>query len=161
GEFETALEGDCRVLSRFVQYVVKQGYSAQRVAVVSEDETTFGGGVEKMGAGQVNTAAPADSDKEDCTYSTDLTYLYYPRDIATLRSAYEQQSIFNAGKQPSSNTNTSATTLRGDLSEPGNSEHDTVRTYSENTTPLAQESVLISITDVLKAKEIQFVVLRS
>jgi hypothetical protein len=158
GRFDTALEGDCQVLSRFVQYVTEQGYSARRVAVVSEDETTFGGGANRD---QSNNGTPAVSGKEGCTYSKELTYLYYPRDIATLRSAYEQQSIFNPGKQPSTNTNTSATTLRGDLSEPGNSEHDTVRTYSENMTPLAQESVLISITDVLKAKEIQFVILRS
>jgi hypothetical protein len=157
GQFNTALEGDCRVLSRFVKYITEQGYRAQHVAVVSEDETAFG----TFGEDPANPNTPKHSGIENCTYSGDLTYLYYPRDIATLRSAYEQQSIFNAGKQPSNNTTASSTTLRGDLTEPGNSEHDTVRTYSENLTPLAQESVLIGITDVLKAKEIQFVVLRS
>jgi hypothetical protein len=47
---------------------------------------------------------------------------YYPRDIATLRSAYERQSIFNTGKQQS-NESGASTTLRGDLSEPNSSDY--------------------------------------
>jgi hypothetical protein len=148
GTFQTALEGDCRVLQRFVAYVDREGYETKRVAILSEDETAFGGGV-------------TDSISKSCVYNRDLSYLYYPRDIATLRSAYEQQSILSSGKQPKNNTSSSATTLRGDLSEPENSEHDTVRTYGGQLTPLAQESVLLSIAEVLKARQIQFVVLRS
>ena len=37
----------------------------------------------------------------------------------------------------------------------------TVRGYGGQLTPLAQESVLLAITEVLKAKKIQFVVVRS
>ena len=95
-----------------------------------------------------------------CADSTRQTYLFYPRDIATLRSAYEKQAIFSSSKQ-ASNTNTSVTTLRGDLSEPTNGKHDTVRSYGGQLTPLAQESVLLSIVEVIKERKIQFVVLRS
>ena len=162
--FDTALEGDCRVLNRFVTYVSKkQHYDVQHIAILSEDETAFGGGVyEKDTPATPDKKKSEDAGAEACGYDPELTYLYYPRDIATLRSAYEQQSIFNSSKQAAgNNSNTSATTLRGDLSEPANSEHDTVRTYGGQLTPLAQESVLLNITDVLKARKIQFVVLRS
>jgi hypothetical protein len=151
GTFQTAMEGDCLLIGRFLKYINLQKYKTDDVAILSEDETAFGGGIEERGG---------DSEKESCTYSSDATYLYYPRDIATLRSAYEQQSIFSSAAQQSG-TNGSATTLRGDLSEAANSEHDTVRSYSGQLTPLAQESVLLGIADVLKEKKIQFVILRS
>jgi hypothetical protein len=150
--FETALEGDCRVVNRFVQYIENQRFNPERVAVLSEDETAFG----KRANGKAK-----DTENGSCKPSGKPIYLYYPRDIATLRSAYEKQSIFNSGTQTSSSPNEPATALRGDLSEPAGSEHDTVRTYGGRLTPLAQESVLRAITDVLKAKDIQFVILKS
>ena len=157
--FETAMGGDCVLVKRFLNYVQSQKYDPDRVAVLSEDETAFGGSIsgikqdDKLGTQQ-------DNKLNVCAPSTRQTYLYYPRDIATLRSAYEQQAIFSSGKQ-APNTNTSVTTLRGDLSEPANSKHDTVRSYGGQLTPLAQESVLLSIVEVIKERKIQFVVLRS
>ncbi len=160
---------------RFCNYVQSQGYKADRIAILSEDETAFGGAdpasvteenksgddersaeAKRNGAGTAN-AKPATA-QQNCLESS--TRLYYPRDIATLRSAYEEQAIFNAAKQ-ASNTNTATTTLRGDLSEPANSEHDTVRSYGGQLMPLAQESVLLDITNVLTERKAQFVVVRS
>src|SRR4029077_13122913 len=165
GTFETAMEGDSVMVDRFCQYIDSQKYSTGRVAFLSEDETAFG--TEPISETDTKyekrwwpQKGPHDSKQGLCTYSGGPTYLYYPRDIASLRSAYEKQSIFSAGKQ-SANTNNDSTTLRGDLSEPTSSEHDTVRTYGGQLTPLAQESVLIAITDVLREKKIDFVVLRS
>jgi hypothetical protein len=86
--------------------------------------------------------------------------LNYPRDIATLRSAYERQAILGTTK-PQSNTNAPSTTLRGDLSEPASGDHDTVRSYGGQLTPLAQESVLLDIANRLSEKRIQFIILRS
>lgn len=143
--FKTAQESDSLMVKRFYKYLEGQGYPLDRIAMVSEDETAFGG----------NTDRDGDSDK-----GPHPIFLYYPRDIATLRSAYEQQSIFNSGKPPA-NGGTATTTLRSDLSEPNNSDYDTVRSYGGQLSPLAQESVLTSITSVLKEKQIQFVVLRS
>jgi hypothetical protein len=160
GTFKTANEGDALQIDRFCQYVHEQGYDTSRVAFLSEDETAFGGASEERS--EIKNAKKAEAKFQDthriCSGAS--TYLYYPRDIAELRSAYEQQSIFNSSKQ-ASGANNVATTLRGDLSEPANSEHDTVRSYGGQLTPLAQESVLLDITDVLKAKKIQFVVVRS
>jgi hypothetical protein len=151
GTFDTAMEGDCVLIERFLKYIGLQKYKTDRVAVLSEDETAFGGRVPETSK---------DLSEGVCAYNDAPTYLYYPRDIATLRSAYEQQSIFGSAKPPSS-TSGVTTTLRGDLSEPANVEHDTVRSYGGQLTPLAQESVLLAITEVLKEKKIQFVILRS
>jgi hypothetical protein len=142
GTFQTMMEGDSVLIKRFCDYIDSQHYRTDRVAILSEDETAYGGATGEGLCGG------------------NLTYLYYPRDIATLRSAYEQQSIFSSNKQPSG-TNAAPTSLRGDLSEPANSEHDTVRSYGGQLTPLAQESVLFAITDILKEKKIQFVIVRS
>ncbi len=157
GTFQTALEGDSLMEDRFLKYLDFQHYPLGCVAIISEDETAFG-----------HTEKHESGDKDDKDTHCDQKanekkhpiYLYYPRDIATLRSAYARQSIFSTGKQQS-NGNTASTTLRGDLSEPNSSDHDTVRSYGGELTPLAQESVLLSLTNILKDKQIQFVILRS
>jgi hypothetical protein len=51
--------------------------------------------------------------------------------------------------------------LHGELSEPVSSEHDTVRTYGGQITPLAQEATLFGVTNILDSKHIEFVILRS
>ena len=147
GTFQTAMEGDPLMVDRFLQYLGSQHYPLGCVAIVSEDETAFG-------------RSTAKADKTNCRETNHPIGLYYPRGIATLRSAYERQSILSTGKQQS-NGNAASTTLRGDLSEPNSGDHDTVRIYGGELTPLAQESVLLSIVNILREKGIQFVVLRS
>ena len=155
GYFQTAMEGDRLMVNRFLEYLDRLHYPLDCVAIISEDETAFGHTEDEV----------HDKENEDKRCDQDPfgkrhpIYLYYPRDIATLRSAYQHQSIFGTGKQSSDNS--TSTTLRGDLSEPNTSDHDTVRSYGGDLTPLAQESVLLSITNILKEKRIQFVVLRS
>jgi hypothetical protein len=176
GSFTTESEGDALQIDRFCKYITFQGYETNRLAFLSEDETAFGGRVEEKAFVEEKTDNEEPNDKkpkkdltkkdvnttknDPCNFSGGPTYLYYPRDIATLRSAYEQQSIFDSAKQASGSSSVS-TTLRGDLSESDNNDHDTVRSYGGQLTPLAQESVLLAIRDILKAKRIQFVVVRS
>jgi hypothetical protein len=148
GTFQTFMESDSIMITRFCKFLRQEGYGPDRLAILSEDETAFG-------------SSGADGERSECDVSKGgPIYLYYPRDIAALRSAYEQQSIFNSAKQASSQSQPS-TTLRGDLSEPASSEHDTVRTYAGQLTPLAQESILLGIAKTLTEKNVQFVVLRS
>ncbi len=157
GIFLTAKEGDLLMVDRLLQYLDGQNYPLGCVAIISEDETAFG---------QTQKEESSDKDNQDTRCGEEANqkkhpiYLYYPRDIATLRSAYERQSILSTGKQGSTG-NAASTTLRGDLSEPDSSDHDTVRSYGGELTPLAQESVLLSVVNILKARRIQFVVLRS
>jgi hypothetical protein len=142
GSFHTAMDGDSRMVQLFCQYVMKEGYDLDRIALLSEDETAFG------------------EDRVIEGVQKGPLHLSYPRDIATLRSAYQQQALLGPTKTQSGATN-SSNSLRGDLSEPASSEHDTVRSYGGQLTPLAQESSLIAITDILKTKHIQFIILRS
>ncbi len=145
--FRTAMESDSLMVNRFCQYLRDQRYDVSHVAFLSEDDTAFGRG----------TPDPKIKPELPCDGSIDL---YYPRDIATLRSAYEQQSVLNATKS-FSNGSAPSTTLRGDLSEPTSGSHDAVRRYGGQVTPLAQEAILLDIVNRLAEREVQFVVVRS
>lgn len=170
--FRTFSEGDSLMTDRFLCYLQGAGYNLSRVAILSEDETAFGKAPapptapKSPGGAKNDPGQPPNREQssprcggQNADGAGSPTYLYYPRDIATLRSAYERQSIFTAGKQ--SNSSAPSTTLRTDLSEPVSVEHDTVRTYAGQLTPLAQESVLFGITNMLENKRIEFVILRS
>ncbi|MFL6303328.1 MAG: hypothetical protein ACJ72H_07285 [Candidatus Sulfotelmatobacter sp.] len=172
GTFRTALPSDQAMLDEFMSYLVDQGYGRGCVAIISEDETAFGNSpgevfqteADKTSQGRMKTPGKEDGDKQGrCDLfgqNPKPIYLYYPRDIATLRSAYERQSIFNSKRQ-NQESSSPPTALRGDLTEPENSNHDTVRSYAGQLTPLAQEAVLQSIAHVIKEKAIQFIVVRS
>ncbi|HEY4901729.1 MAG TPA: hypothetical protein VIH91_13015 [Terriglobales bacterium] len=154
-QFRTFFEGDGLMTDRFLCYLHHEGYDLKKVAILSEDETAYGN------VSKPSEKAPdplsCDGGKSDTAPASPIN-LYYPRDIASLRSAYAQQSIFAAGKQQGG---APATSLRGDLSEPVSNEHDTVRTYGGQLTPLAQESALFGITNLLDSKQIEFVIVRS
>jgi hypothetical protein len=189
-EFRTFDESDSLMTDRFLCYLHNAGYHLSRVAILSEDETAFGqlpSVKEESGKPESDPSTPSEGqrsparDREQTCPQEDPAagkrwlcggnknsdalkkekpiYLYYPRDIATLRSAYERQGIFSAAKRQSANV--PATTLRTDLSEAASSEHDAVRTYAGQLTPLGQESVLLNITSMLQAKKIEFVIVRS
>jgi len=160
GTFRTALEGDSLMIDRLVNYLVEQEhYPPGQIAIISEDETAYGNKDPQDGLQDDSKKDHGDAPRAiEANEKKQQIHLYYPRDIATLRSAYVQQSIFSTGKQQP-NGNTQSPTLRGDLSEPNSSDHDTVRSYGGGLTPLAQESVLLAIVKTLKEKQIQFVVL--
>jgi hypothetical protein len=140
-KFRTFFESDSLMTDRFLCYLQHEGYPLGQVAILSEDETAFGK------AESPDQATPQKKPASRCLNTPSggsegtPVYLYYPRDIASLRTAYEQQSIFSAGKPQSGAPSSS---LRGNLSEPASSEHDTVRTYGGQLTPLAQEAELFS-----------------
>ncbi len=161
-QFHTFYESDSLMVDRFLCYMQHEGYDLNHFAILSEDETAFGKSA--TGAEQeLENKSNTDQQFRRCQdhvgqpEGTPL-YLYYPRDIASLRSAYEQQSIFSAGK---SQSNGPGTSLKTDLSEPASSEHDTVRTYAGQLTPQAQEAELFGIANLLDSKHIEFVMVRS
>ena len=86
--FRTFYESDSLMTDRFLRYLQHGGYRLSKVAIVSEDGTAFG---------KAPSSGPGNHSPEEHGESGSPIYLYYPRDIATLRSAYEQQSIFSAG----------------------------------------------------------------
>ncbi len=152
--FRTANENDSLAMDRFCQYLQDQQYDTRYIAFLSEDETAFGGATPNPKA-----AAPAPTDQSAPQPCGNAIKLYYPRDIATLRSAYQRQAILGESKQNSASA--PSTALRGDLSEPSGGDHDTVRSYGGQLTPLAQEAVLFDIASRLSDKQIEFIILRS
>jgi hypothetical protein len=146
--FRTAEENDSLVIERFCRYLHAQGYDLHRVAELSEDETRFG------------ARRPVYHLDSGRSARWNLLTLYYPRDIATLRTAYQQESIFrSAGEEEKAGT--PSRELRGDLSEPAGDDRDTLQSYAGSLTPLAQESILLDITNRLDDRHIQFIILRS
>lgn len=184
GRFLTFLENDDVMTDRYCQFLEEQGYDPAKLAIVSEDETAYGAlrikatphdpylpdPAQIVDLNTVDLSKPesiADVPLPHCNYiDTEEKkphgplYFYYPRDIASLRSAYEKQSILSPGSQREQ-TNSPRTALQDDLSEPSNSEHDTVRTYGGSQTPLSQESTLYEMTNLLKAHRVEFIILRS
>jgi len=160
-EFRTYNESDQLKTDRFCRYLVQEGYDLTKLAILSEDETAFGRDPTTPRVSEGQSKQPQNDG--NCTTTTkDGTiapiYLYYPRDIGSLRAAYERQSIFSAGKQAAG---APSTTLRGDLTEPPSSKYDTVRTYGGQLDSLALESLLQAIAVQLDRHQVQFVLIRS
>jgi hypothetical protein len=146
--FHSFLQDDDTTLDRFCTYLGgKQpnggpSFDLSRVAVLSEDETAYGS---------------SDSHK----VCDKATWLYYPRDISTLRAAYQSQSIFNSESSAQQNQDAQGRNLATDLADPAGKEHDTVRTYAGNQIPLSQEAELLGIVAALRSHQAHYVVLRS
>jgi len=153
--FHSFLLDDDTTLDRFCTYLEgkqpngEQSLDLGRVAVLSEDETAYG-------------SAPKSAPKTATTLPCDgATWLYYPRDISTLRAAYQSQSIFSSGSSTQQNQDAQRKSLPTDLADPAGKEHDTVRTYAGNQIPLSQEAQLLGIVAALRSHGAQYVILRS
>jgi hypothetical protein len=132
-------------------------------AVLSEDETAFGD--------QDAPAPKPGDDKEQLMVGADpcgadqpspavvpLMRLYFPREIAQLRDAYQQnvkiQSAADGVKNPPQNG------LSLSLSVSGNDD-DSVAAYAPLQTPLSQESILQGIVAALRRQHAKVVIIRA
>ena len=151
-DFRSFLQDDETVLDRFCWWVGRQPdgtLNVRNVAILSEDETAYGNIVAK------------DDNRRDVSICSEATNIYYPRDISTLRAAYQSQSMFSTATAQQNQDSTQRKSLPTDLADPGGEQHDTVRTYAGNQTPLSQEAQLLGIVEALRAHHAQYVVLRS
>src|SRR6202451_2917487 len=152
--FHSFLQDDDTTLGRFCKHLAQGKQDIARIAVLSEDETAYGYNPE---SDPLKPKSPPDK-----TLSCkDATWLYYPRDISTLRAAYQSQSVFNSGSSSQQNQGAQQKNLATDLADPAGKEHDTVRTYAGNQIPLSQEAELLGIVAALRSHGAQYVILRS
>src|SRR5271165_6863237 len=177
GRFLTFQESDDLVINRYCRLLERQGYDTGRLAIVSEDETAYGAIganarviVSKQDNSQQDNSQHnnPDQDNPDPALYECIQYLpgdthgplnlYYPRDIASLRSAYAKQRVFGA---PTPSQQSAPTGLPQSLSEEDSSEHDTIRSYGGEQTPLSQEATLFALVNLLKAHRIEFILSRS
>lgn len=134
------------------------------LAVLSEDETAFGNMAPSATTSSDKGADTTASDKSSsCDLTTppnvhDLLRLYYPRGIAQLRDAYQQnlksQAASDSGKAPPQNG------LPLSLSVTGNDD-DTVSPFSPLQTPFSQESILQGIVVTLRMRHAKVVLIRA
>lgn len=161
-QFRSFVEDDTTELRRICQYLQKAtpdaSWGLSNLAILSEDETAYGSSVTPVDTDPHSTKS---AEREASAVCPDATRLYYPRDISTLRAAYQTQSIFSSGSGQQSQDNSPRKNLPTDLADPSGHQHDTVRTYAGNQTPLSQEAQLLGIVDVLRAHRTQYVILRS
>jgi hypothetical protein len=154
-EFSTFQESDQYADEHFRCYLEKQGYEARDIAILSEDETAYGN-IQSSDAG---IAGPCkdygpDSGPED----HQMVRLYFPRDIAQLRAAYQR----DVTSQDGANTAKKAprTTLPLNLDTTG-SDGDSVSPYATLQTPLSQEAVLLGVVSNLRKHHIRFIIIRA
>jgi len=149
---ETALDQLCRYFA--------PDEPPKNLAILSEDETAYGYSVveESRPTGKKNHKDAPPASRDSCR---EAIKLFYPRDISTLRAAYQTQSMFSLGSEQQSQDSAQRKSLPTDLADPSGRQHDTVRTYGGNQTPLSQEAQLLGIVDVLRAHRVEYVIIRS
>ncbi len=144
--------GDVNI-DRYCTYLYDTGSDLARLAIVSEDETAFGGEYAK-GTTDTSPCRPEEPDKPG------PVHLYYPRDISALRAAYQSQSIFSR-TAAQANGDSLHRTLQDDLADPKRKDHDTIRAYSDNQNSLSQEAELQQLVSLMRAHRTQYILLRS
>ncbi len=168
-------ENDALQSDRFFRFLQDRGHRLSEVAVLSEDETAYGGLPDAsarlrdpaLGSGADTAARSAERQLTDQEGSCSPDYgpsdrpvhLYYPRDISALRSAYQEQSIFSSGSGTSSGT--PHTVLRDEPSATDRNDTDTVQLFSGTNVALTQEAQLYGIVNTFKTHGIRYIILRS
>ncbi|MGO9518419.1 MAG: hypothetical protein ACLPND_15375 [Candidatus Korobacteraceae bacterium] len=153
--FYSFQENDDVMIDRYCQYLTKLGYDTGKLAILSEDETAYG----RVQVQDDISALPHCDNPPKTNDAHGPLYLYYPRDIASLRSAYEQHSGARGSSQNQPRDPRLGLPLN--LTEPSSRQHDTIRSYGGAETPLSQEATLFGITNLFSSHDIQFIVLRS
>jgi len=151
--FRSFMESDEIVLQRYCLYA-KTSVDPKQIAVISEDETAYGGASE-IAEGKT---AYEGSGIQDCLKPA--LRLYYPRDISALRAAYQKNSIFSA-TAPQQSSEIPRNGLPTNLADPEGDEHDAVRSYAGEQTALSQEAYLLGVVNALRGRHIDYVILRS
>lgn len=151
-DFHGFLERDEVGLERYCKFVGRQGNGPAAIAIISEDETAYGG------SGDQNRK---ENDNESGgTECAGALWLYYPRDISALRSAYQTNSIFNT-TAPQQSSDVGRERLPSDLADTEGQNHDTIQSYAGNQTPLSQEAYLLGLVNAMRVHHIQYMILRS
>ena len=157
-------QNDAIQVDRYFSYLRDRGHSVSEVAILSEDETAYGGlpDVPTTAVGAkpaADDAMPVMACEPSYPLNNAPLHLYYPRDISSLRSAYQEQSIFASPTADKSNT--AHVVLQPQATTSTHHDTDTVATFSGPNMALAQEAQMYGIIDTLKTHGIRFVVLRS
>jgi len=160
-DFHGFLERDEVGLERYCEFVSPQGNGSGAIAVISEDETVYGEANHRDTNDHNGRASPeTDPDAKHPECLNGALWLYYPRDMSALRSAYQTNSIFNT-TAPQQSSDVGRARLPTDLADSEGQNHDTIRSYAGNQTSLSQEAYLLGLANAMRVHHIQYVILRS
>ncbi|MGA9671085.1 MAG: hypothetical protein WBQ94_17880, partial [Terracidiphilus sp.] len=149
-------ENDAIEQDRYFRYLSDRGHSVSEVAILSEDETAYGGLPDAPTAAGIKSGTACEPFYPP---GTAPLHLYYPRDISSLKSAYQEQSIFS---QPTGDKSSTAhLVLQPQSTRSTHQDTDTIPTFSGPNSALAQEAQMYGIVNSLKTHGIRFVILRS
>ncbi len=154
-------ENDSLQTDRFYRYLKDRGHHLSEIAILSEDETAYGG-LPDASARQADAEGGSPENfpcNPEYSEGDRPVHLYYPRDISAVRSAYQEQSIFAPGSK--SDSSQPRTVLRPESSADVHEETDTIAPFSGNNLALTQEAQLYGIVNTLKTHGIRYIVLRS
>jgi hypothetical protein len=147
---------------RLGAFLREREHEHSRIAILSEDETVFGN-QEATSAPTAPAAQLADLDgscsaEPPPTASVSFLRLYFPREIAQLRDAYQRnlkiQSPGDGSKSPPQNGLALSLNLTGN-------DDDSVAPYSPLQTPPSEEAVLQGIVATLRKNHARVVVIRA
>jgi hypothetical protein len=152
-DFRGFVERDEVSLERYCKFVERQSHGTAWIAIVSEDETAYGG---THGKNETDSNA----EHHGCLNENGALWLYYPRDMSALRAAYQTNSIFNT-TAPQQASDVGRDRLPTDLTDAEGQNHDTIQSYAGNQTPLSQEAYLLGLVNAMRVHHIEYVILRS
>ncbi len=176
-DFATFQQSDRYMLRKFLEFEKRRGYTADKIAVLTEDETAYGNVALpsppnsptsqadlKKNSCMADTTAPEGTVvKDDPTLAAEeksMLHLYFPRDISQLRSAYQQGLQQQSSSSSSTDSYQVHATLPTNLQDTG-SDDDSVQQFAHSETPLSQESILLGMVAAIRERHIQFVVLQA
>jgi hypothetical protein len=159
--FHSFIDSDDERLGRFCAYMKLEqpGFPTSKLAVISEDETAYGGaGMVGMSSDDETQGKLQNGAEANCFKNA--VQFFYPRDISALRGAYQTRSMFDS-TAPSQPSDTQKRNLPTDLADPAGRVHDSIRSFGGNQTPLSQEASLLNIVAALREFHTRYILLRS
>jgi len=158
-DFATFQFTDCYQEYYLGEFFKEREQSHSRVAILSEDETEYG----SQGELSPEEGPPSQASEENCAGEPvdsqfQFLRLYFPREIAHLRDAYQRDVPTQAAAGGTKNASQTGLTLS--LGVSGNDD-DTVAPYSPLQTPLSQESILQALVFALRKNHVRVVVIRA
>jgi hypothetical protein len=159
--FRTFEEGNDYELSHLLSFVCREGFHADQMAVLSEDETAYGAGNTRDEGGKRDEGEKEKNraNAETCPDNGDrkVLHLFFPRDISALRNAYQQDSKVSGASGGSS---APRSTLSLNLEDHGNDD-DSIAVFSQDQTPLSEEAVMMGIVSDLRDHRTNLVVIEA
>jgi hypothetical protein len=163
-KFGVFSENSERQIYRLLMYLRSQKQGLNEVAILSEDETAYGGSDSRA---QISSQARAPNPQREVSDSCHFDYgpsdtpvwLFYPRDISAVRAAYLEQSIFSkevAAVQGRGVLTTLRPTGPGALS----TEPDTIASFAGEEVSIDEEAVLYELVSFLRSHHTHYLVLR-